>query len=211
MDAVKPYLVPAGEGEDVYIEKKSRFISHVFRITTAQEAVELLAAWRKKYWDASTIAYAYILRDGSMRFSDDGEPQGTAGMPTLDMFRKEEVFDALCITVRYFGGIKLGAGGLTRAFGKSAKQALDAAGIAVMEPHVRVALTCPYNLMELLRNRFPTYEAAEKNVEYGADVTFDLFLPLERFESFRADIVDLTNGTVTPQAGEQTMFARKIK
>ncbi len=211
MDAVKPYLVPAGEGEGEYIEKKSRFVSHVFRITSAQEAAELLAAWRKKYWDASTIAYAYILRDGSMRFSDDGEPQGTAGMPTLDMFRKEEVFDALCITVRWFGGIKLGAGGLTRAFGKAAKLALDDAGIAVMEPHVRASLRCAYSYLELIRSRLALHEVTEAGVDYGADVTFDLFLPLERFDGFRKDVVELTNGAFAPVAGEQTMFAKKIR
>lgn len=208
---MKEYKVPFGEGEDELVEKKSRFISHIYKITTAAEANELLATRKKEYWDASAIVYAYVLRDGTMRFSDDGEPQGTAGMPTLEMLRKEEINDVLCITVRYFGGTKLGAGGLTRAFGKAAKMALDAAGVAVMQSHVKVAIDCPYNMLEVIRQRFETFEATEDNIEYGASVVFTVYMPTGRFADFSADIIDLTNGTVHPQAGEETMFAKRIK
>jgi len=208
---MKDYKVPAGEGEDVLVEKKSRFISHIYKVETAQQANDILASWRKEYWEASAIVYAYILKDGSMRFSDDGEPQGTAGMPTLDMLRKEEVFDVLCVTRRYFGGTLLGAGGLTRAFGKVAKMALDNAGVAVMQPHLNVKIDCPYNLMEIIRKRFEGFEVTENGIEYGASVVFDLFLPKDNYPGFEAEIIDTTNGTVRPQPGEEKMFAKRIK
>lgn len=208
---MKSFKVPAGEGEDMLIEKKSRFISHIYKVETVKEATDILAQWKKEYWEASAIVYAYSLKDGTMRFSDDGEPQGTAGMPTLDMLRKEEVFDVLCVTRRYFGGTLLGAGGLTRAFGKVAKMALDNAGIAVMEPHLHVTLDCPYNMHELLRKRFEDFEVTENGIEYGASVVFDLYMPTERFDAFKADIIDMSNGTIEPVAGEEMMFPKKIK
>ncbi|MEA4920694.1 MAG: YigZ family protein [Clostridiaceae bacterium] len=207
---MKNYKVPAGEGEDILIEKKSKFIGHIYKVETAEECLEILEIQRKKYWDASTIAYAYILKNGVMRFSDGGEPQGTAGMPTLEVFRKEEVFDVLCITVRYFGGVLLGAGGLTRAFGRIAKMALDAAGIAIMQPHLEVVLDCPYSLLEIVRKQFTAYEAQETSAEFGASVKLSISIPFESFSAFHDNIVDVTNGIVEPMAGEEKMFAKKI-
>ncbi|MBQ1270697.1 MAG: YigZ family protein [Clostridia bacterium] len=211
MGGIKPYKVPAGEGEDILIEKKSRFIGHVYKVETVEEINEILAAQRKKYWDASHVVYAYILHDGTMRFSDDGEPQGTSGMPTLDVFRKEEVFDVLCTVVRYFGGTLLGAGGLVRAYGKTAKMALDAAGVAMMRPHLEVLVDCPYNLLEIVRKRFDAFDASEESAEFGASVLLTLYMPSEQFDAFSADIIDLTNGAVEPMAGEEKLFARRIK
>ncbi len=211
MGGIKPYKVPAGEGEDVLIEKKSRFIGHVYPVETVEQIQEILAAQRKKYWDASHVVYAYILKDGAMRFSDDGEPQGTSGMPTLDVFRKEEVCNVLCTVVRYFGGTLLGAGGLVRAYGKTAKMALDAAGIAAMQPHLEVLVDCPYNLLEIVRKRFSAFEAAEESAEFGASVLLTLYMPTGRFADFRAEIIDLTSGVVEPLAGEEKMFARRIE
>lgn len=205
------YKVPASEGEDQLIEKKSRFIGHIYKVETAEEANNIIAAQKKKYWDASTVVYAYHLKNGVMRFSDGGEPQGTAGMPTLEVFRKEEVFDVLCVTVRYFGGILLGAGGLTRAYGKTAKLALDAAGIAVMQPHREVFIDCPYSLLETVRKYLPDFEAEETNTEYAASVGIELFMTSEKFESFKAKIIDVTNGQVTPEGRGEKLFAKKIK
>ena len=114
--------IPSGNGEAEYIEKKSRFISHVFYVETAEEANEKLAELRKKYWDATHNCYAYVLdSDNVMRFSDDGEPQGTAGMPILEVLKKQQVYCCLVVVTRYFGGTLLGAGGLVRAYAKGAK------------------------------------------------------------------------------------------
>ena len=100
-----------GYGEDEFVEKKSRFIGHIYKVETPEQCQEILAAVRKKYWDATHNVYAYVLEGGNLcRFSDDGEPQGTAGIPSLDVLLKEEVVDCCVVVTRYFGGILLGAG-----------------------------------------------------------------------------------------------------
>ena len=101
---MKNFKVPWQEAEVEFVEKKSRFIGHIYKIQTPEQAQDILAAVRKTYWDASHNVYAYVLQNGVMRFSDDGEPQGTSGMPTLDVLKKEAVFDVMCVTTRYFGG-----------------------------------------------------------------------------------------------------------
>ena len=105
------FKVPCQEAEAEYIEKKSRFIGHIYKVETPEQAQEYLRAAQKQYWDARHNVYAYILRNGVMRFSDAGEPQGTAGMPTLEVLKKEEVYDVLCVTTRYFGGCSWGPEG----------------------------------------------------------------------------------------------------
>lgn len=140
------YRVPYSEASDEFIEKKSRFIGHIFKVTEAGQAIEIIKQLQKKYWDASCNAYGYIVEEGRVkRYSDDGEPNGTAGRPILEVLEKEGLYDVLCIATRYFGGVKLGAGGLTRAYGHAAKIAVDAAGVAVMQPFRRALIPCPYN------------------------------------------------------------------
>ena len=207
---MKPYKVPAGESEIELIEKKSRFIGRIFSVETAEQAQEIIQRIKKQYWDATHNVYAYVLKNGVMRMSDDGEPQGTAGMPTLEVLKKEEVQDVLCVTTRYFGGILLGAGGLTRTYGKTCKQALDAAGIAVMQPFDLYRLDCPYPLLESVRRQYEAFEAAEESAEYGAAVVLGVCLPAERAEEFCAHMVDKTNGAVRPVHRGQKMFAKKL-
>ena len=111
------------------MEKRSRFIGQVWRVETEEEARERVEQVRKKYHDARHHCWCYLLREGGvLRYSDDGEPQGTAGQPMLNVFQKEGVANAVCVVTRYFGGILLGTGGLTRAYGSTAKLALDGAG-----------------------------------------------------------------------------------
>ncbi|NLB82250.1 MAG: YigZ family protein [Clostridiaceae bacterium] len=111
-------------------EKKSRFISHIAPITNEENVISFINGIKTKYWDASHNVYAYVLRENAIsRYSDDGEPLGTAGIPTLNVIQKEELLDVCIVTTRYFGGTLLGAGGLVRAYTKAAKSAVDAAGI----------------------------------------------------------------------------------
>ena len=124
--------IPAGEGNSEYIEKKSRFLGLVLPVTTEAEARAQLEAVKKREYDARHNCWAYVLHTGQKRYSDDGEPQGTAGQPMLNVFQREGVENVVCVVTRYFGGVLLGAGGLTRAYAKSAKDALDAAGKARM-------------------------------------------------------------------------------
>ena len=148
---MEDYLVPRGVGRAEYIEKKSRFLGGVYPVTSEQEAKEILERVRKQHYDARHNCWCYILKSGQKRYSDDGEPQGTAGMPILEMLKKEELYDVLCIVTRYFGGVKLGASGLTRAYGHGAKIALEAAGIAQMQPFRFASVPCPYALLETVR------------------------------------------------------------
>ena len=111
------YKTIRNAAEDEFVEKRSRFIGHALPVTTEEEALAFIAEMKSKYWDASHNVYAYILREGGIqRFSDDGEPQGTAGIPTLDVLRKEGLTDLVVVVTRYFGGILLGGGGLVRAY-----------------------------------------------------------------------------------------------
>ncbi len=205
------YKVPFSEAKTELTEKKSRFIGHIFKVETVEKANEILKAMQKQYWDASHVVYAYALKGGVMRMSDDGEPQGTAGMPTLEVLKKEEVFDILCVTVRYFGGTLLGAGGLTRAYGRAAKLALDEAGVAVMQPYLQVEIDCPYNLLEIVRKRFDGFEASEEGADFSQQVKLTLFMPRDRFEAFRAEIIDCTSGTVLPLEAGERLFAKRLK
>ena len=128
------YYIPAGPGEAEFVEKRSRFIGHALPVTTEEEALAFIAEMKSKYWDASHNVYAYIVREGGiMRYSDDGEPQGTAGIPCLDVLLKEGVTDLCVVATRYFGGILLGGGGLVRAYSHTAKIALDAGQVVTMQ------------------------------------------------------------------------------
>ena len=135
MSAPQSYYVPVDAGEAEFTEKRSHFLGHVRRVETEAEARAFLDEMRKKYYDARHNCWCYRLREGGVeRYSDDGEPQGTAGQPMLNVFQRENVENVVCIVTRYFGGILLGAGGLTRAYAKAAKDALDNAGKARMQP-----------------------------------------------------------------------------
>ena len=122
------YLIPTQFGEAEFVEKKSRFIGRVWPVDTEEEALARIQEMKKKHYDATHNCWAYIIRDGAVRFSDDGEPGGTAGMPMLQVLQREGLFNVVCVVTRYFGGILLGAGGLVRAYTKGAKIAVDAAG-----------------------------------------------------------------------------------
>ena len=201
------YRTPYAEGSDEFTEKKSRFIGHIFKVTEGAQAVEIIKQMQKKYWDASCNAYGYIVEEGRvMRYSDGGEPQGTAGQPIL-----EELFDVLCVVTRYFGGVKLGAGGLTRAYGHGAKIAVDAAGIALMTPYRQADALCPYRLLETVRSLLPQLEAEETGADYAADVTLSFSLPDEKYQEFEEKIVDVTAGVVRPRPGEVKLFAKRIR
>lgn len=132
------YLVPARAAEASFTEKRSKFIGQIWPAASEEEALARLAEARKTHADATHNVYAYIIRHGAVRYSDDGEPSGTAGQPVLGVLQKKLVFNVLCVVTRYYGGVLLGAGGLVRAYAGAASQALDAAGIARMRLWRRV-------------------------------------------------------------------------
>lgn len=204
---MESYKIPASDATAEFTEKKSRFIGNIFCVSSAQQAADIIKSMQKQFWDATHNVYAYILKDGTMRFSDDGEPQGTAGMPTLEVLKKEQVFDVLCVTTRYFGGILLGAGGLVRAYAHSAKIALDAAGVAVMQPYAVLTLDCHYSFLESVRKCCGHFGAMEESADFGAEVRLTVCLPASAAAEFAAKITDITNGRVVPRSAGEKMMA----
>ena len=187
--------IPAGEGNSEYIEKKSRFLGLVLPVTTEAEARAQLEAVKKREYDARHNCWAYVLHTGQKRYSDDGEPQGTAGQPMLKVLEREEVTNVCCVVTRYFGGILLGAGGLTRAYSKGAKDALIASGVAVMGAWARVEVPCTYPLFERVKLEIEGQSGVIDDVAYGADVVLSISLPAEKAEALQARLTELSAGS----------------
>lgn len=193
---MEPYLIPTAPGEAEFQEKRSTFLGHVRPVETEDEAKAFVTAMKKQYHDARHNCWCYLLRGGVERYSDDGEPQGTAGIPMLEVFRREGVTNAVCVVTRYFGGILLGTGGLLRAYTKSAKDALEAAGVSAVRRWVRVEAPCPYALLERVKTAVTAADGIISDLEYGADVTIRALLPEECTEAFQAQVRDLSAGAV---------------
>lgn len=203
------YFVPAGSGEAEFVEKRSSFLGHVRFAETEDAAREFINDMKKKHYDARHNCWCYIIRGGAVRYSDDGEPQGTAGLPMLEVFRREGVENIVCVVTRYFGGVLLGTGGLLRAYTKSAKDALDAAGIAAVRRWVKLETVCPYSLLERMKTECMALEGAVSDVEYGADVRMSFLLPEAKAEAFCARVTELSAGQSSAKAvGEELMPVR---
>ena len=207
---MQSYIVPAGYGEIEYIEKRSRFIGRVWHIGSESDALAHVKEMREKHWDATHNVYAYSVKEGGIaRFSDDGEPSGTSGMPVLNVFRSGGVDDFCCVVTRYFGGILLGAGGLVRAYSKSASMALDAAGRAELRVHSAVSVICSYPQFTRLKSELDRFGAALTSTEYGADVDFTVSLPAQEAERFILRVTELSAGTaIAGITGESTVPVR---
>ncbi len=208
---MREYFIPTGDGEAEFVEKRSSFLGHVRLVETEEEARDFIAQMKKKYHDARHNCWCYILKDGPERYSDDGEPQGTAGIPMLEVFRREGVCNVVCVVTRYFGGILLGAGGLLRAYTRSAKDALDAAGISVVRRWVEMTLTCSYAMAERLKLEVSAFDGVVGELEYGADVCIHAFLPEEKGADFAARIFDVSNGSVSAQSVGEDFRAVPIR
>ena len=191
------YLTPADYGEAEFIEKRSRFIGRVWPVESEAEALEHLKEIRAKHWDATHNVYAYILREGgTMRYSDDGEPQGTSGMPTLTVFRGKEIQNVLCIVTRYFGGILLGTGGLVRAYSQTAKLALAEAGIARVREWEVLLIAAPYGMYEKIRRELELAGAVVTGTDFGADVSLEALLEKGKSEALSRRLQELSSGAV---------------
>lgn len=201
---MEAYKVPTMDAEAEFVEKKSRFIGRIWITETEEEALERIKAMRQRHWDATHNVYAYVIHGGPTRYSDDGEPQGTAGMPVLEVLRGAGVENVCCVVTRYFGGTLLGTGGLVRAYGKAARDALQTAGIALKQLWKKLDLILPYNYYERLRQETERSGGVVADTEYGADVCLHILLPADRTAAFEARVTDLTRGAVTPiETGEE--------
>lgn len=196
---MKQFRVPYEPAESEFAEKRSRFIGHIWPVETEEEAQAHIKAIKSQYYDARHNCWCYLIGDNIVRYSDDGEPQGTAGQPMLKVFQRENVTNVCCVVTRYFGGILLGAGGLTRAYSRSAKETLSAAGAATMGLWRQVRLHCPYPLLERVKLEIGTWGGLIDDTEYGAEVTVTASMPEDGAERLQDRLTELSAGGIILQ------------
>ncbi len=202
---LKPYRTVKTGSETEYVINRSRFLGRCFPVTDEAEALSILERIKKQHWDATHNCFAYRLRSGAARYSDDGEPQGTAGLPMMEVLKKRDLYDVLVVSTRYFGGILLGAGGLVRAYTRSASDAADASGILSMEPCTQYALRVPYpfrNAVWSVLERFGTIE----NAEYGEDILCTFRCRTSDANAFLTALCERTEGRITAEARGEGYF-----
>lgn len=186
--------------ETEYVIKKSKFLSYSKPVKTEQEAQEFIASIKQKHWDATHNVYAYCIKEGNIkRFSDDGEPQGTAGMPTLNVLEKENITDCAVVVTRYFGGVLLGGGGLVRAYSHSAKLGVDASEIVTLMPWTMYKASADYTFYNKLESLIRDLGGVIENADFSETVNLEFRLKAEMKNKLFKECADLTNGKVTPQ------------
>ncbi|MBR1384465.1 MAG: YigZ family protein [Ruminococcus sp.] len=191
------YLTVKTAAKASFIEKKSEFIGHICPVKNADEAVEFIEYIKSQHRKARHNVYAYITRDGNIsRYSDDGEPQGTGGVPVLEVIRKEGLTDVCVVVTRYFGGILLGGGGLVRAYSHACKLAVDAAQIMHMCSCCRVTFDCDYSLYGKLSYIFPEYEIKTVGEDFADEVKLTLLVKDEFFTRFADKVTDISGGKI---------------
>ena len=189
------YTTLAGEGSDEFEERRSLFIGHAKHITSEEEAMEFVKAKKKEYSDATHNCWAYLLNgDIVARYSDDGEPQGTAGVPILETIRKSGVCDCVVVVTRYFGGVLLGAGGLVRAYSHGAKIALGAAKIVTYEKYAELSLECSYSDYQKYAVILPTFAAIIDNTEFTDKVKIAFAVKETAVASLSLKITETSGG-----------------
>ena len=181
---------------DEFIVNKSRFIGHAAPCDTEEAALAFLRSVREKHKDASHNCYAYVIGEnaGIMRYSDDGEPGGTAGLPMMEVLKQREVVNCCVVVTRYFGGILLGAGGLVRAYTKGCAIALDAAEVSVMEMSRRCLIDVPYPLWDRVRHGLSSLPQITESTEFGASVQATLLVRQRDFDVVLQSLTQLTEG-----------------
>ena len=193
------YVTLAREASAEFEEKRSLFIGYAKPTKTEEEALEFVAKIKQKHKDATHNVFGYHMKHGILaRYSDDGEPQGTAGPPVLDVIRKSGVDDATVVVTRYFGGILLGAGGLVRAYAAAAKLALDAAEIVTYESYTEISLTCSYADHQKLSAELPRFGAILDDTVYADNVTLKFAVKDAIAPSILGRIREMSGGKLTP-------------
>ncbi|MDX8361187.1 YigZ family protein [Cytobacillus sp. IB215316] len=209
---LQKYYTVKGNGEHEITIQKSRFICHVKRVTTDAEAQQYILDIKKQYWNASHNCSAYLIgeRDQIQKANDDGEPSGTAGVPMLEVLKKKGLKDTVVVVTRYFGGIKLGAGGLVRAYGKAVSEGLQATGI-VERTLMRVMHTkIDYNWLGKLENELRSSIYKLKEIHYLEDVDIEVYVEAEHKQQFIEWMTDLTNGKAVISEGINTYLEETV-
>lgn len=190
------YKTVRQDGISEYTEKKSRFISYVYPVSAESDALSKLEKLRKKHYDATHVVFAYKIKENNIqRFSDDGEPQGTAGVPVLEVINKGELTDVMIAVVRYFGGTLLGAGGLVRAYSKSASLGVASAIPVNMCECTLFDIECPYTLLGKLQNTLSANGAKKNDIIYADNITLKYYIKEEDLDKLIKDITETSNGT----------------
>ncbi len=201
------YTTLAGYGEDEFVEKRSRFIGYAAPVSTEAEAVAFVNSIRERHREATHNVYAYILREGQIkRYSDDGEPQGTAGIPVLDVLQKAGIVDAVVVVTRYFGGTLLGAGGLVRAYTEGAAIGVRAARPKVMSPCTVLEMDIDYAQYGKITYILPKYHTLTLDSDFGVAVKLRILIKDRYLDAFRKELTELTSATVFPYEVER-LFA----
>ena len=193
---MEEYLVPTGYGEDEFTEKKSRFIGRIWPVESEEEALARFHQMEKEHAGAAHNCWAYIIKNGPTRFSDNGEPGGTAGLPMVQVLQKEQLYNVVCVVTRYFGGILLGAGGLVRAYTKAAKIAVNAAGKSLKRVWSVLYLPCPYTYYERVKLEVAAMGGLIRDTQFGAEVELEILVAEADAQPFLTRIMDMTAGTV---------------
>lgn len=192
---MQEYKTVEKEASDFFIEKKSKFIGYAKPIKTQEEAVEFISKIKSKHWDATHNVYAYVLRENNIqRYSDDGEPSGTAGVPVLDVMLKESLVDVCVVATRYFGGTLLGAGGLVRAYSHTSKIALEAAGIITMAQCSVMSAEVDYSFYDRLNILLSDFSAVILNTSFSDKVCVEFSVKENIVDLLNAKLVDVSNG-----------------
>ena len=193
------FRMPAGSGSSELTEKRSRFLGKMVPVETEQDARDFINRVKKQYHDARHNCWCYRIAEGPERFSDDGEPQGSAGMPMLEVLRREEILNVACVVTRYFGGVLLGTGGLSRAYSGAAKQALTDAGTVWVGSFTELRFSCPYGLSERMKSLVAAAGASITDVQYGSDVGMTVLAEDAAAEGLAEQIRELSGGQIRPE------------
>ncbi len=192
---MKEYKTVEFESKDEFVEKKSRFIGYVKPVKTQEEATNFINSIKSKHWDATHNVSAFVLRENNIqRSSDDGEPSGTAGVPTLDVLLKENLVDVCVVVTRYFGGTLLGAGGLIRAYSHSSKIAVEAGHIITMAPCKVLSVSVDYNFYDRLNILLSEFNANIENSEFTDNVTITFSVRENTVSLLQDKLTQLSNG-----------------
>ena len=196
------FRVPAGIGEAELTEKRSRFLAHLRPIESEDAAKAFVQEIKKQYHDARHNCWCWRIGGELEHFSDDGEPQGSAGKPMLEVFRREEVTNLVCVVTRYFGGVLLGTGGLSRAYGGAAKEALLNAGTRTVSEWTPVRFACPYPLLERCKGSVTLLGGEVSRLDYGEDVRVLALLPTGEEEKLVSALTELSGGSIPAKIEE---------
>lgn len=207
----KDYKTVLENASDEFVEKRSRFIGYCKPVKTEQEAIDFINEKRSEHWNATHNVYAYSLREGNIkRYSDDGEPSGTAGMPVLDVIVKNEIFDVVVVVTRYFGGVLLGTGGLVRAYSHGSKIAVEAAKPVIMQNCLVCEARCAYNQYGKVSSLIIGVGAAVDDTVYESDVLVKFHIKPDLLGTLNKKLADATSGEVTVEQKDERYFAVQI-